>query len=194
NTNQEITLAEIPESIERLEKKFNLNEPCSTSLLSYGKPAKIFEYYPFFDWFGKFISLPGIEEYGDKFCKAVESHQNVPIKKVDQTDGCFVHEFPGADAQLFIADCGSEGRWLFTLNADFFNAEGNRIHGKKSSTGMMAMSCLNLPLKMRNDHAYLYIPGIIQGPQEPNAINAEHCHYLKPLINDLLTGYTQGIR
>ncbi|KAJ3872033.1 hypothetical protein F5051DRAFT_433362 [Lentinula edodes] len=235
NTDQEIALAEIPESIERLEKKFNLDvdcvpyavcpkcskiyapsfpngashpvyppiclerqtpseEPCSTSLLSYGKPAKIFEYYPFFDWFGKFISLPGIEEYGDKFCEAVESHQNVPNKKVDQTDGCFVHEFPGADAQLFIADRGSEGRWLFTLNADFFNAEGNRIRGKKSSTGMMAMSCLNLPLKMRNDHAYLYIPGIIQGPQEPNAINAEHRHYLKPLIDDLLTGYTRGIR
>ncbi|GAW07472.1 serine threonine protein kinase [Lentinula edodes] len=175
NTDQEIALAEIPESIERLEKKFNLDvdcvpyavcpkcsktyapsfpngashpvyppiclerqtpseEPCSTSLLSYGKPAKIFEYYPFFDWFGKFISLPGIEEYGDKFCEAVESHQNVPNKKVDQTDGCFVHEFPGADAQLFIVDRGSEGRWLFTLNADFFNAEGNRIRGKKSST------------------------------------------------------------
>ncbi|KAJ3885680.1 hypothetical protein GG344DRAFT_70322 [Lentinula edodes] len=235
NTDQEIALAGIPESIERLEKKFNLDvdcvpyavcpkcsmtyapsfpngashpvyppiclerqtsseEPCNASLLSYGKPAKIFEYYPFFDWFGKFISLPGIEEYGDKFCEAVESHQNVPIRKVDQTDGCFVHEFLGADARLFIADRGSEGRWLFTLNADFFNAEGNRIRGKKSSTGMMAMSCLNLPLKMRNDHAYLYVPGIIQGPHEPNAINAEHRHYLKPLIDDLLVGYTRGIR
>ncbi|GAW07260.1 serine threonine protein kinase [Lentinula edodes] len=235
NTDQEIALAGIPESIERLEKKFNLDvdcvpyavcpkcsmtyapsfpngashpvyppiclerqtsseEPCNASLLSYGKPAKIFEYYPFFDWFGKFISLPGIEEYGDKFCEAVESHQNVPIRKVNQTDGCFVHEFLGADARLFIADRGSEGRWLFTLNADFFNAEGNRIRGKKSSTGIMAMSCLNLPLKMRNDHAYLYVPGIIQGPHEPNAINAEHRHYLKPLIDDLLVGYTWGIR
>ncbi|KAJ4476287.1 hypothetical protein C8R41DRAFT_869747 [Lentinula lateritia] len=203
NTDQEIALAGIPESIERLEKKFNLDvdcvpyavcpkcsmtyapsfpngashpvyppiclerqtsseEPCNASLLSYGKPAKIFEYYPFFDWFGKFISLPRIEEYSDKFCEAVESHQNVPIKKVDQTDSCFVHEFLRADAQLFIAD-------------------RNRIRGKKSSTGMMAMSCLNLPLKMRNDHAYLYVPGIIQGPHEPNAINAEH-------------RYTRGIR
>ncbi|KAJ3797277.1 hypothetical protein GGU11DRAFT_756848 [Lentinula aff. detonsa] len=235
NTEQEVAMARIPESIRTLEKRFNLDvecilyavcpkcsctynasypndpsqpvypttcregstsskAPCDTPLLSFGKPIKTFEYYPFFDWFSRFIALPGIEEYGDKFCEIVASHQTSPVQKTDSSDGRFVLEFRGEDGQLFVADRQNEGRWFFCLNADFFNVEGNRIRGKASSTGMMAMSCLNLPLEMRNDHAYLYVPGIIQGPHEPNAVNAEHRHYLKPLVNDLLAGYTRGVR
>ncbi|KAJ3715649.1 hypothetical protein C8R42DRAFT_589371, partial [Lentinula raphanica] len=235
NAEQEAALASIPESIERLEAKFNLDiegvpyavcpncsctyppsypngsssptypstcsekkarsaPPCGASLLLYGKPIKVFEYYPFFDWFGKFIALPGIEEYGDRFCEAIDSHQAVPTDKVSAADGRFVFEFRGTDGRLFVRDRQDEGRWFFILNADFFNVEGNRIRGKASSTGMLAMTCLNLPLEIRNDHAYLYIPGIIQGPQEPKADEAEHRHYLKPLIDDLLVGYTRGVR
>ncbi|KAJ3848677.1 hypothetical protein EV368DRAFT_86366 [Lentinula lateritia] len=202
NSDQEATLAGIPESIETLERKFNLDvdcvlyavcprcsythspsypndtshpvypstcserkapseEPCGASLLAHGKPLKIFEYYPFFDWFGKFLALPGIEEYGDRFCDTVSNHETIPVDKKDQTDGRFFHEFRAHDGSLFMKNRGAEGRWFFIFNADFFNVEGNRIHGKTSSTGMMAMSCLNLPLEIRNDHAYLYMPGII---------------------------------
>ncbi|KAJ3854271.1 hypothetical protein EV368DRAFT_80788 [Lentinula lateritia] len=189
NPEQEATLAAIPESIETLEQKFNLDidcitysvcpkcsythppsypndashpvyptvclerkalseEPCGTSLLLHRKPVKTFEYYPFFDWFGKFLSLPGIEEYGDRFCDVVSSHQTIPVDKVDETDGRFVHEFCAQDGKMFVAERGEEGRWFFILNADFFNAEGNRIRGKTSSTGMLAMTCLNLPLQI----------------------------------------------
>ncbi|KAJ3846092.1 hypothetical protein EV368DRAFT_53230, partial [Lentinula lateritia] len=66
--------------------------------------------------------------------------------------------------------------------------------GKKSSTGMIAMSCLNLPLEIRNDHTFLYIPGIIRGPCKPNAHDAEHRHYLKPLVDDVVKAYTRGVR
>ncbi|KAJ4001071.1 hypothetical protein F5050DRAFT_1561567 [Lentinula boryana] len=235
NSEQEAALAGIPESIETLEKKFNLDikcipyaicpscsfthpptypnnasrpvyppvclerrapleKPCGASLLAHGKPLKKYEYYPFFDWFGRFLAQPGIEEYGNKFCDTISSHQSIPVDKIDQTDGRFVHEFRDKDGQLFVADRGNEGRWFFVLNADFFNVEGNRIRGKKSSTGMIAMSCLNLPLEIRNDNAFLYIPGIIQGPHEPDAKDAEHRHFLKPLVDDLLKGYTRGVR
>ncbi|KAJ3722376.1 hypothetical protein C8R42DRAFT_580366, partial [Lentinula raphanica] len=191
NAQQEAALASIPESIERLEKKFNLDIEGVPYAVC---PECIFEYYPFFDWFGKFIALPGIEEYGDRFCDAIDSHETVPVNKVSAADGRFVFEFRGADDRLFVRDRQDEGRWFFILNADFFNVEGNRIRGKASSTGMLAMTCLNLPLEIRNDHAYIYIPGIIQGPQEPKAEDAEHRHYLKPLIDDLLVGYTRGVR
>ncbi|KAE9384182.1 hypothetical protein BT96DRAFT_1008336 [Gymnopus androsaceus JB14] len=41
-----------------------LSEPCGESLLkSDGQPRKMLEYYPFPDWFGRFLSLPGTEEY-----------------------------------------------------------------------------------------------------------------------------------
>ena len=58
----------------------------------------------------------------------------------------------------------------------------------------MALTCLNLPLEICNDPAYIYIPGIIQGPHEPNAIDAEHWHYLRPLITDLEVAYTRGLQ
>ncbi|KAJ3718764.1 hypothetical protein C8R42DRAFT_585151, partial [Lentinula raphanica] len=192
NAQQEAALASIPESIERLEKKFNLDIDAVPYAVC--PDCSFFEYYPFFDWFGKFIALPGIEEYGDRFCEAVVRHQVVPTDKVSAADGRFVFEFRGADGRFFVRDRQDEGRWFFILNADFFNVEGNRIRGKSSSTGMLAMTCLNLPLEIRNDHAYIYIPGIIQGPQEPKAQDAEHRHYLKPLIDDLLVGYTRGVR
>ncbi|KAJ3870498.1 hypothetical protein F5051DRAFT_447612 [Lentinula edodes] len=38
------------------------------------------------------------------------------------------------------------------------------------------------------------MPGIIRGPHEPNAGDAEHCHYLRPLIDDLVKGFTRGVR
>ncbi|KAJ3754122.1 hypothetical protein EV360DRAFT_52222, partial [Lentinula raphanica] len=189
NAQQEASLASIPESIERLEQKFNFD----IESVPYA-PIKVFEYYPFFDWFGKFIALPGIEEYGDRFCEDVDCHNTVPTDKISTADGRFVFEFRGADGRMFVRDRQEEGRWFFILSADFFNVEGNRIRGKASSTGMLAMTCLNLPLEIRNDHAYLYIPGIIQGPQEPKAKDSEHRHYLKPLIDDLLVGYTRGVR
>ncbi|KAJ3766154.1 hypothetical protein FB446DRAFT_654216 [Lentinula raphanica] len=57
----------------------------------------------------------------------------------------------------------------------------------------MGLTCLNLPLQMKNDPAYTYIPGIIQGPHEPPATEAAHRHYLRPLVAELEAGYTRGI-
>ncbi|KAJ3766094.1 hypothetical protein FB446DRAFT_654305 [Lentinula raphanica] len=54
------------------------------------------------------------------------------------------------------------------------------------------MKCLNLPISMRNDPAYVYVPGLIQGPNEPNAKEAAHRHFLRPLITELETAYTRG--
>lgn len=104
------------------ERKAALEEPCGEPLLSeYNKPLKIFEYYPFWDWFGRFIALPGIEEYGDQFCEEVSAHSEVPLDKNSAADGRLVHELRGPDGKLFIADRGAEGRWVFMLNMDFFD-------------------------------------------------------------------------
>ncbi|KAJ3779026.1 hypothetical protein FB446DRAFT_630821, partial [Lentinula raphanica] len=58
------------------------------------------------------------------------------------------------------------------------------------------MSCLNLPLSIRNDHAFVYIPGLYRckDGREPNAKNAETRHFLKPLVDEFLDGYTRGVR
>ncbi|KAJ3832146.1 hypothetical protein F5878DRAFT_495710, partial [Lentinula raphanica] len=70
------------------------------------------------------------------------------------------------------------------------------IRGRSSSTGLIAMSCLNLPLSICNDHAFVYIPGLYccKDGREPNAKNAETRHFLKPLVDEFLDGYMRGVR
>ncbi|GAW04788.1 hypothetical protein LENED_006599 [Lentinula edodes] len=114
--------------------------------------------------------------------------------KRESSDGRFYYEVKGPDGKLFIQERGREGRWFFKLHADFFNIEGNKVNGKHSSTGVISMTCLNLPLDIREDSAFVYVAGIIQGPHEPNSKEAEHNHYIRPLIDELLIAYTQGIR
>ncbi|KAJ4492192.1 hypothetical protein C8J55DRAFT_556633 [Lentinula edodes] len=176
---------------ERLTK---LSEPCVEPLLQDGKPIKTYHAYSFYEWFGRFIAHPEIEEYGDRFCDEITSSEKIPDVKRDIKDGSFIHTFKGHNGKLFLADRGSEGRWLFLLHADFFNVEGNRIRGKTRSTGITSLVCLNLPLAMRNDPAWIFIPGLIQGKNEPDAKNAEHRHYWRLLIDEFSAGYSRGLQ
>ncbi|KAJ3803931.1 hypothetical protein F5876DRAFT_53988, partial [Lentinula aff. lateritia] len=171
-----------------------LAEPCNESLLrDSGKPVKSFEVYSFLDWFGRFIALPGIAQYGDAFCEQV-SDDHPPEDKGSACDGRFYFELKGPDGKFFVREREKEGRWFFKLHADFFNIEGNLHGGKHNSTGIMSMSCLNLPLEIREDQAYVYIPGVIQGPREPDAKAGAYNHYLRPLIDEILVAYTRGIQ
>ncbi|EEB98585.1 hypothetical protein MPER_01881, partial [Moniliophthora perniciosa FA553] len=193
NQQQMDAIEAIPDDIRTLEHRFNLD--IGTFTYADDHPLKRFEYYPFFDWFGRFLALPGVRQYGDQFCDEVRlaSLQAGEDRKMS-SDGHFFWELKGPGDKLFITDRGTEGRWLFTLYGDFFNIEGNRIGGKHSSTGIIALSCVNLPITIRNDPAYVYVSGLIQGPHEPDATESHHRHYLKPLVNDLLDGYIRGNR
>ncbi|KAL1740686.1 hypothetical protein HDZ31DRAFT_47002, partial [Schizophyllum fasciatum] len=149
-------------------------------------PIRTLVHLPFADWFGRFISLPGVEEHGDRFCEAVDAHSSAPSSKATPADGDLVHAFPSPRAQggrdgLFIADRGVEGRWLFMLEVDFFNVEGNTAGGSSRSTGVGALVCLNLPLSIRNDDAYRYPAFILGGPKEPDSKQAHHQHSAKLL-------------
>ncbi|THV01483.1 hypothetical protein K435DRAFT_655161, partial [Dendrothele bispora CBS 962.96] len=157
------------------------------------QPLKCFHYYPFLAWFGKFLSLPGVEEYGDKFCEHITSHPETPSVQRNAQDGDFVRNFRANDDGLFVMDRGEEGRWFFKLYSDSFNVEGNRIRGPTTSTGVLALLCLNLPLSMSNDPAYTYLAGLIQGPNEPEPKEAAPSYYLQPLLRDLDLAYTRGV-
>ncbi|KAJ3900216.1 hypothetical protein F5879DRAFT_809587 [Lentinula edodes] len=171
-------------------------EPCGTHLLSEGKPIKTYHYYSFYEWFGHFIAQPKIEKYGDEFCNDVTALQREDPSEGMRSfkDGTFIRTFSAEDGKLFIEGHRNEGRWLFLLHADFFNVEGNRVRGKTRSTGVTCLACLNLPLSMRYDSAWLYIPGIIQGPHEPNAKNSENRHYWRLMVTELLAGYSRGLK
>ncbi|KAI5824167.1 hypothetical protein K523DRAFT_333239 [Schizophyllum commune Tattone D] len=174
--------------------------PCDEALLKStleGKtrPIKTLCHYPFSDWFGRFIALPRVEEYGDKFCADVCASDLPPPTKSSLADGDLVRSLPGPSLEedtLFVADRGSEGRWVFMLEVDFFNVEGNKAGGASRSTGATAMVCLNLPLEMRYDDAYLYVPWILGGPKEPDSKEAQLRHPMRLVVNDLLKFYHHG--
>ncbi|KAJ4467607.1 hypothetical protein C8R41DRAFT_733487, partial [Lentinula lateritia] len=180
------TLEDIPEDIRQLEQKFNLD--IETTIYA---PMKTFEVYSFLHWFGRFIALPGIAQYSETFCKEI-SDDHPPDNKGSACNGRFYFELKGPDGKCFVRERGKEGRWFFKFHADFFNIEGNLHGGKHNLTGIMSMSCLNLPLEIREDQAYVYIPGIIQGPREPDAKAGAYNHYLRPIIDEMLVAYTRG--
>ncbi|KIK60915.1 hypothetical protein GYMLUDRAFT_167371, partial [Collybiopsis luxurians FD-317 M1] len=189
NIEQVAVLETIPEGIKTVEKKFNLD--IETVPYAHGRPLKVFEFYPFFEWFSRFLTIPGIAEYSDRFCDEVLSNSLTPKDKIRTSDGRFYREFEDGKGGLFVADHGEEGRWFFLLYANFFNVEGKGAC-KRSSTGIMAITCLNLPPEMRNDIAYTYIPGIIQGHHEPISTSAQHQHYLAPVVSQFEIGYSRG--
>ncbi|KAE9389263.1 hypothetical protein BT96DRAFT_835150 [Gymnopus androsaceus JB14] len=167
---------------------------CGTSLLQDGHPIKVFEYYSFFEWFGRLLAFPGVEQYGDRFCEEVKDTPLTPEDKSRTSDGRFYREMEDSEGKLFIADRGAEGRWFFKLHADFFKIEGNRIGGQSSSTGVMSITCLNLPPEMREDSAFTLIPGIIQGHFEPDSKEAQHQYFISPIVEELFIGYTRGVQ
>ncbi|KIK16136.1 hypothetical protein PISMIDRAFT_113905 [Pisolithus microcarpus 441] len=54
------------------------------------------------------------------------------------------------------------------------------------------MACLNLPSDIRYRPENMYLAGIIPGPKQPSLENLNH--YIRPLINDLVAAWEQGIR
>ncbi|KAL1749442.1 hypothetical protein FB107DRAFT_193301, partial [Schizophyllum commune] len=196
NRFQSSAVEAIPHDVRSLINRFGLDvDPIVYAVFTY--PIRTLVHLPFADWFGRFISLPGVEEHGDRFCEAVDAHPSAPSSKASPADGDLIHAFPSPRVQggkdgLFVADRGVEGRWLFMLEVDFFNVEGNTAGGSSRSTGVGALVCLNLPLSIRNDDAYRYPAFILGGPKEPDSKQAHHQHSAKLLVDDLLSAYDNG--
>lgn len=167
---------------------------CDAPILKHGKPLKVFHYRPFLEWFGKFAALPDISSYADQFSAEVSDNAEERTEYTRTSDGWVYRTLAMDDGKSFFLDRGDEGRWVFLMLGDFFNIEGNRIGGKANSTGMMALVCLNLPWHIRYDPAYIYMPGVIQGPKEPDAKQGHHQHFLRPLVDDLLVAYRRGVQ
>ncbi|KAJ3831375.1 hypothetical protein EV361DRAFT_812790, partial [Lentinula raphanica] len=186
---QERALDAIPAQVETVENRFDLGIETTTYAVC---PAS-YEYYPFPQWFAQFVAQPGVQQYAKRFCDEVHDSPEPPADKVHTWDGDIYRMLLGPDGKLFV-DGGEEGRFFFLLHVDFFSSEGTTGRGKYRSTGIASMRCLNLPLHLRDDIRNVYIPGFWLGPKEPSSPDAQLAHLLQPLISDLETAYTRGIR
>jgi Transposase family tnp2 len=151
-------------------------------------PVKTFVSFDFKDWFAGLLSRPGYEERMDSVWQSKTSEDGIMH---DIFDGEYVRNFKGPDGRSFGLG-GEEGHYVFSLSVDFFNPYTNKQSGKKYSTGLISVVCLNLPPSMRYKPENMFLSGVVPGPKEPplTALN----HYLKPLVDDLIDFWEAGVK
>jgi hypothetical protein len=160
-------------------------------------PIKKFVYHEFKDYLAGLLAQKDIEEMMDKPCDNLMDHlQEDPNVIHDIFEADFLKSFKGPHSGVLFVDRNNngqkvEGRYVFALNVDFFNAEGMTQHGATTSTGIISMACLNLPITLRYKPEYMYIAGIIPGPTEPTGTQLNH--YLRPLISDMVEFWDPGV-
>lgn len=156
----------------------------------YDIPIRRFLYHNFNEWLGEMLCRPGMEDMMDR-----EFSQSPPDGIMcDIWDAPGVYEISGADGHPFICKRRSdnEGRYLFSFNMDGFNPFQLKQAGRSASVMGLYMVCLNLPPNERFKTENMFLAGIIPGPKEPSM--QEINHFLKPLVDDLLKSYVNGVR
>ncbi|MBW0514568.1 hypothetical protein O181_054283 [Austropuccinia psidii MF-1] len=71
-----------------------------------------------------------------------------------------------------------------SLFIGWFNPLQNKLSGRQTSMGVIALNCLNLPPHLRYQPNFTYLYGIIPGPNQPNIFKISSI--LGPLFNELL--------
>ena len=117
------------------------------------RPKKLFHYHSFHDYLTGLLSRNDIEKIMDQSCDRLASSVSAGSPKPrfvwNPFEADFLHEFRGPDLDKLFIDRGNEGRYAFALHVDFFNPEGMNLRGARSSSGIISMACLNLPLEIR---------------------------------------------
>ena len=110
----------------------------------------------------------------------------------DIWDAPGLYKIPGPDGHPFIHKCAdNEGCFLFSFNMDCFNPFQLKQAGRSASMMGLYMVCLNLPLEAHFKLENMFLAGIIPRPNEP--LKEEINHFLRPLVDDLLKSYFDGV-
>jgi hypothetical protein len=154
------------------------------------KPIKTFVYHHFPNYLAGIISQH--EGVMDKACDNMMSSLNRPLPSYakDIFKASFLRTFQGPKPGTLFVDRGDEGRYVFSLNIDFFNIEGLHIRGASTSCGIISCACLNLPLAICYKPENMYLAGIIPGPREPHLTDLNH--YMRPLMDDMVVSWERG--
>ena len=125
-------------------------------------PILPFLSFDFKDWLAGLLSRSGYEKTMDEaWCK-----MEIPLDGhlSDIFQGANIREFKGPEGKHFsLSGDDSSGRYLFSLNFDFFNPLRNIIAGKKKSVGVIILACLNIPIEERYKPENLFVE-VIPGP------------------------------
>jgi hypothetical protein len=154
----------------------------------YDIPVRRFFYHDFKEWLGEMLCRPGMEDMMDhQFSQSSDGTMG------DIWDAPGLYGIPGPDGKPFIQKTreDNEGRYVFSFNMDGFNPFQLKQAGRSASVMGLYMVCLNLPPEERFKSENMFLAGIIPGPKEPSM--QEINHFLKPLVDDLLDSYVNGV-
>lgn len=168
-------------------------DPCDTDLRLMRKikgrptwfPARRFIYQDFQHWLGRLLCRPGMEEVMDR--QLVDTLDD-PLKScIDIFDSDAVRSLIGPDGLPFIRSDADEGRYVFAIFVDGFQAHGRGGPPGMSLTGIW-LTCLNLPLDMRINGDNLFLAGIVPGHPSLEQINP----IVRPVVDDLVHSWERG--
>lgn len=104
-------------------------------------------------------------------------------------ESTFIRNFKGpTPTQLFI-DRADGVRLVLGMHVDFFNPNTNR-RAAHESVGIITLVIMNLPEDYRYKPEFIFPVGIIPGPHEPPL--EELNHYIRPIIEEIKTGWAPG--
>ena len=153
----------------------------------YDIPICRFFYHDFTEWLGEMLCRPGMEDMMERcFSPSPDGVMG------DIWDAPGLYEIPGPDGHPFICKCAdNEGRFVFSFNMDGFNPFQLKQAGRSASVMGLYMVCLNLPPEARFKSENMFLASIILRPKEPS--KEEINHFLRPLVDDLLKSYIDGV-
>jgi hypothetical protein len=152
------------------------------------RPLLLFRRRLFGDWLKGLLSRPGMV---DKMEAAWEELKRPPSEIVtDIWGGSFVRSMKGPDNISPVSSIPKkEIRILLSVAVDWFNPYHNKVSGKNASTGVIFMTCLNLPPPERHKDENIYLVGILPGRKQQANLDG----ILTPLVKDLLRYWETGV-
>ncbi|QRV96139.1 Transposase family Tnp2 protein [Ceratobasidium sp. AG-Ba] len=152
---------------------------------SWKKPIRRFTHQNLESWLSRFLNRPGIEDMLES------THLSNKGICTDVWGGSYLSAFPGSGQPSFFECPKDELRLGFLFYYDQFNYFMLKIAGKKRSSGLVMMVCLNLPPEVRYDLKNIYVTAMIPGPDEPNLDTINN--FMRPIIDNLVEHYEPGV-
>lgn len=172
-------------------------EPCGAELSRWMRrkgdailrPRRAFHYQSLKKWLGRLLSRPGVEEAMERSVEKARLRKNPG----DIWEAAYVQELKGKDSLPFFSKeaLKKEGRLLFSLGIDWFNALHSGVAKKTWSIGGIYAVCLNLPPSIRFKPENICLVGIIPGPNKPGGTEIDH--FLTPIVDELLEFFNTGV-
>ncbi|EIW80125.1 hypothetical protein CONPUDRAFT_155484 [Coniophora puteana RWD-64-598 SS2] len=139
--------------------------------------------------FADFLAQPGNEAA----CELWKTRQPATDQLHDISDGRVWNEAKAPDDTPFFSRTGGdqgELRLGITISLDWFGRKSS-VYGPSHSSGVLSICISNLPRSKRYRASNLLVSFMTPGPREPTGEELQH--YMKLVVDDLLTLFTDGV-